>query len=111
MLKTEPKATGGKHRVQHDQNMNTVVNIPLFEGTPCCPQAGGRCSVTGRLWPFSDRDGETSPVTRLRGRPENSTANSIRLATLIVCLLNVNTPQDVTRNFRTFTPFGVRWTR
>ena len=30
-----------------------------------CPQAGGRCSVTGRLWPFPDRDGETGPATRL----------------------------------------------
>ena len=48
------------------------------------------------------RDGETGPVTRFGGRPENSTADPLRSATLIVCLLVVNTPQDVTRNFRSF---------
>ena len=30
------------------------------------------------------------------GRPENSTADPLRSATLIVCLLIVNTPKDVT---------------
>ncbi len=29
-----------------------------------------------------DRDGETGPVTRLAGRPENSTANPMGLVTL-----------------------------
>ena len=55
--------------------------------------------MTDRLWPFPDRDGETGPATRFSGRSENSTASSIRLATLIVCLLVVNTPEDVTRNW------------
>ena len=42
--------------------------------------------MTGRLWPFPDRDGETSPVTRFGGRSENSTAYSEGWAMLNVCL-------------------------
>ena len=34
------------------------------------------------------------------GRPENSTANPIGLATLTVCLLNANTSEDVTRIYQ-----------
>ena len=64
MLKTEPRATCGRRRTQHDRNVNAVINLSLYQGIPYCPQAGGRCSVTGRLWLFPDRDGETSPATR-----------------------------------------------
>ena len=67
--------TCGKRSPQHDRNVNAVVNISLFYEIPYCPQAGGRCSVTGRLWPFPDRDGETSPVTRFGGRSENGDAS------------------------------------
>ena len=42
------------------KNLNPEINFENY-----CPQAGGRCSVTGRLWPFPDRDGETGPVARL----------------------------------------------
>ena len=109
MLKAEPRAPCGKCSTQHDRNLNAVINISLFYGIPYCPQAGGRCSVTGRLWPFPDRDGETGPATRLAEDRRTAPPAPLRLATLIVCLLNVNTPQDVTRIFRTFTPFGVSW--
>ena len=54
--------------------------------------------MTGRLWPF--RTGMVKPARQPAsgGRSENSTANPKGLATLIVCLLIVNTPEDVTRN-------------
>ena len=46
------------------RNLNPVITLKNLLRRTCCPQAGGRCSVTGRLWPFPDRDGETGPVTR-----------------------------------------------
>ena len=49
--------------------------------------------MTGRLWPFPDRDGETGPATRLGGRPENCIVNPIGLATLVVCLLDAKMPE------------------
>ena len=47
------------------RNLNPVITLKNLLRRTCCPQAGGRCSVTGRLWPFPDRDGETGPATRL----------------------------------------------
>ena len=47
------------------KNFNPVITLKKLLRT-CCPQARGRCSVTGRLWPFPDRDGETGPATRLQ---------------------------------------------
>ena len=52
--------------------------------------------MTGRLWPFPDRDGETGPVARLWRKIGEQHCQSHGLATLIVCLLIVNTPKDVT---------------
>ena len=48
--------------------------------------------MTGRLWPFPDRDGETGPVTRL---PEDrrTAPPTLGLATLIVCLLDAKMPE------------------
>ena len=52
------------------RNLNPVITLNRLPG---CPQAGGRCSVTGLLWPFrGDRDGETWPgKPAYCGRPEN----------------------------------------
>ena len=48
--------------------------------------------MTGRLCPFQDRDGETGPATRLlRKTGEQHRLTRIGLATLIVCLVNVDT--------------------
>ena len=43
-----------------------------------------------------DRDGETSPATRLWRKIGEQHRQLLRLATLIMCLLIVNTPKDVT---------------
>ena len=52
--------------------------------------------MTGRLWPTLEGLVKLARQPAVGGRPENSTANPMWLATLIVCLLIVNTPKDVT---------------
>ena len=47
--------------------------------------------MTGRLWPFRKGMVKLARQPAYCGRPKNSTANSIGLATLIVCLVNVDT--------------------
>ena len=47
------------------KNLNPVITLKNLLRRTYCPQAGGRCSVTGWLWPFPDRDGETGSATRL----------------------------------------------
>ena len=52
--------------------------------------------MTGRLWPFHEGMVKLARKPAFGGRSENSTADPLRSATLIVCLLIVNTPKDVT---------------
>ena len=49
--------------------------------------------MTGRLWPFPYRDGETGRQPAYCGRPENCIVNPIGLATLVVCLLDAKMPE------------------
>ena len=44
--------------------------------------------MTGRLWPFYDRNGETGPVTRLWRKTGEQHRQSHGLATLTLCLVN-----------------------
>ena len=48
------------------RNLNAVSECSIPVKNPCCPQAGGRCSVTGRLWPF--RTGMVKPARQPASR-------------------------------------------
>ena len=62
--------------------------------------------MTGRLWPSRERMVKPARQPASGGRPENSTANPIGLATLVVCLLDAKMPEALadthhqTNNFR-----------
>ena len=54
--------------------LTPVITLKNLLRRTCCPQARGRCSVTGRLWP--PHEGMVKPARQPAsgGRPENSTA-------------------------------------
>ena len=73
------------------KNLNPVITLKNL-----LPPGRGPMLRDGPALAIPDRDGETSPATRLWRKIGEQHRQLLRLATLIMCLLIVNTPKDVT---------------
>ena len=77
--------------------MHSAKNLtPVITLKNLLPPGRGPMPRDGPALAIPDRDGETSLATRLWRKIGEQHRQLLRLATLIMCLLIVNTPKDVT---------------